>query len=119
MTPGQVICGCVDLMADADFLNQYIIYRCQMTAQAREKKGTAFQNSADILKTIKKCTDVDVVTDLRYQIITEMMQIRHIEVPATMTSTSFSTKFGAFFQLHAPCHAPCAPLCLVPMLLGS
>ena len=50
-----------------------------MQKKLKRKQSYAYQNESQILKVIKKSNDVEEIKDIRFKIISEMMQLKHIE----------------------------------------
>ena len=86
----QVMRYCADRFCDPDYINQYVIYRCDQealrAASARARPSAprpdayAYARDYDgFLRMIDTCEDPDVLKDVRYTIITEIMQAEHVD----------------------------------------
>jgi hypothetical protein len=77
----QVLKYCVDRFSDPDYINQYIIYRCDLAADATPAAERAYAYARDyagFLKVINECEDAVRLKDIRYHIITEIIQAEHV-----------------------------------------
>jgi hypothetical protein len=77
----QVLKYCADHFCDPDYINQYVIYRCDLKP-APAPAAARFAYATDLkgfLAVIGACTDVKQLRDMRFNIITEIMQSEHVQ----------------------------------------
>lgn len=79
----QVIKYCADRFCDPDYINQYVIYRCDLkkeafVAAADVRDYSHARDYASFLRLINTCDSPERLRDIRYNIITEIMQAEHV-----------------------------------------
>jgi len=72
----------INMTADYDYVNQCIAAQGEALSQRREQqqgKANMYASQKVILSVIEKSTNPEEIEDIRFKIISEMMQIKHLE----------------------------------------
>ncbi|XP_077984333.1 sorting nexin-25-like [Glandiceps talaboti] len=78
----QVMKPCVDMICDPDYINQTILGHLEYREQLAEKHKRTYAYAAsyeDFIQLIHDCHDIEVLKQIRYHIMTEIMQATTIE----------------------------------------
>ncbi|CAB3359141.1 Hypothetical predicted protein [Cloeon dipterum] len=72
-----VLLPAVDMVCDPDFINQKIIAYIHHQQKSRVKKRqlTNIENYEETIKKIRDCDDLDILKHIRYNIVTEILQV--------------------------------------------
>ncbi|XP_059486173.1 sorting nexin-25 [Neocloeon triangulifer] len=72
-----ILLPAVDLICDPDFINQKIIayIHHQQKSRAKKRQLTNIENYEEMIKKIKDCDDLDILKHIRYNIVTEILQV--------------------------------------------
>ncbi|XP_070553857.1 sorting nexin-25-like [Ptychodera flava] len=78
----QVMKPCVDMICDPDYINQTILSHLEYREQLAEKHKRTYAYAAsyeDFIRLINDCHDIEVLKQIRYSIMTEIMQATTIQ----------------------------------------
>nr|XP_006816541.1 PREDICTED: sorting nexin-25-like [Saccoglossus kowalevskii] len=78
----QVMKPCVDMICDPDYINLTILSHLEYREQLAEKHKRTYAYAAsyeDFIKLINACHDIEELKQIRYQIMTEIMQATTIQ----------------------------------------
>eukprot|EP00039_Didymoeca_costata_P022162 m.3898 g.3898 ORF g.3898 m.3898 type:complete len:981 (+) comp2848_c0_seq1:431-3373(+) len=98
----QLLDYTISMVCDYDYVNQYILYRCRLADEQRQKSKGLYayaQNHSEFLKLITKTNDLSLLQQIRNHIIAEMMQVRHL-MDMRLSQATVREKSGA--QIGSP-----------------
>ena len=85
----NVLYNTVQFFCDPDYLNQYIVYRCDVVNEEFSRSDQSYRYAPTFdkfMEIIRTCQSVDQLKDIRYHVIAEIVQAAHIEKCKQMVS---------------------------------
>lgn len=77
----KVLYATINQFADPDYINQYLLYKCEQRAQAAQRRRGIYeyaQTYAGFLRIINATDSIRDLQEIRHNIIAELMQAAHI-----------------------------------------